>query len=250
MLFRSVVFVLPWMDDYRIIGTTDVVHQGDADKVACTNDERDYLIAAYNRNFRQQIRPQDLVWSWSGVRPLLDDGRAAASNITRDYKLDLRRHGTSGYLSIFGGKLTTHRKLAEQVMQLLAPLLPGLKPAWTDSAPLYGGALSEAGLTELSWQAPKNLDPLIVRRWLRTYGSQTEALFNTLNSRPVLGRVVAGSITEAELRYTADIEDARTAADFLGRRTKMFLSLSPREQDDIAAFFGSSTDELRVFRHD
>jgi glycerol-3-phosphate dehydrogenase len=247
---KRVVFVLPWMDDYRIIGTTDVVHQGGADRVACTDEERDYLIAAYNRNFRQAITPQDIVWAWSGVRPLLDDGKAAASNITRDYKLDLRRHGAGGYLSIFGGKLTTHRKLAEQVMQLLAPLLPGLKAAWTSTAPLYGGALSEAALAELSWRAPKNIDPLTVRRWLRTYGSQTDVLFDTLGSRPALGRVVAGGLTEAELRYAADVEDARTAADFLGRRTKTFLSLSPREQDDIAAFFGSSPDELRVFRHD
>jgi glycerol-3-phosphate dehydrogenase len=181
---------------------------------------------------------------------LLDDGKAAASNITRDYKLDLRRHGAGGYLSIFGGKLTTHRKLAEQVMQLLSPLLPGLKAAWTSTAPLYGGSLSEAGLAELSWRAPKNIDPLTVRRWLRTYGSQTDVLFDSLSSRPALGRVVAGGLTEAELRYAADVEDARTAADFLGRRTKTFLSLSPGEQDDIAAFFGSSPDELRVFRHD
>ena len=119
-----VVFVIPWLQGrFRIIGTTDVPHGDDPASARCSTEERDYLLAVHNRYFRQPASAEDVVWDWSGVRPLVDDGAANPSQVTRDFRLQLESNGRSALLSIFGGKLTTHRLLGERVLEALAPVL-------------------------------------------------------------------------------------------------------------------------------
>src|SRR5262249_24210471 len=140
---RRVIFVIPYERDYTLIGTTDVSFDADPGDAAISPDEIAYLCMAATRYLAQPIYPDDVVWSYAGVRPLYDAGSATASEITRDYVLELDGGGERApVLSIFGGKLTTYRKLAEQAIARVAPFFPGLRPTWTAGSPLPGGDLT------------------------------------------------------------------------------------------------------------
>jgi glycerol-3-phosphate dehydrogenase len=232
-----VVFVLPWLDRYRLIGTTDIVHEGGPDTVSCSEAERDYLLAAVNAYFRRPLGPADIVWSYAGVRPLLDDGSDNPSRMTRDYAFELTRSGQGGLLTVFGGKLTTHRILAERALDELRPLLPRLPSPWTASAPLHGGGLSREGLQELQNENADLLTPEIRRRWCFTYGSVARDLFEAIRRRPQGARCLVRGLPEIELQHAATVEDARTAEDFLCRRTKLFLDVTPEQRRVIERWF-------------
>ena len=236
---RRVVFVLPWLDGrYRVIGTTDVAHHGAPETAACTDDERDYLLAAYNRFFRATIDKADIVWSWAGVRPLADDGKANPSAVSREYRLDARPLGGGTLLSVIGGKLTTHRTLAEEALALLASSLGPLPPSWTASAPLAGGLLSRADL-DLMWRAGPDVIPAdIRRRWAFTYGSDAQELFARA-LEPAARVAIAPGVLHAELDHAVQVEDARCAADFLCRRTTLHLTLDAGDRARVAAWFAA-----------
>jgi len=147
---QRVVFVIPFEDDYSLIGTTDVVVCGDPAAAAISDDEVAYLCRAVNRYLAKTSTPDDVVWSYSGVRPLFDDGESKASEVSRDYALELDRHDDAPpVLSVYGGKLTTYRKLAERTLDTLAPLFPSIGPSWTAGRALPGGALAEGGIDGL-----------------------------------------------------------------------------------------------------
>ncbi|MSP83021.1 MAG: glycerol-3-phosphate dehydrogenase [Alphaproteobacteria bacterium] len=228
---KRVVFVLPWLDRFLIVGTTDVAHHGDARLPHCSDAERDYIIAAYNRSFDPPLGAADVVWSYAGVRPLMDDGSANPSKVTRDYDIEVHRQGTGALLTVYGGKLTTHRRLGEKVVDRLARLGCKLGPAWTTTAPLHGGAFDRPRLATMAESPPPGLDPSIWRRWLFTYGSVAPEIAR--GSR----RVIVPGITEAELVHAATIEDARTADDFLLRRTKLHLTIDAPSRATIARWF-------------
>ena len=233
---KRVVFVLPWLERYLIIGTTDAEHTGDPGDVYCSDQERDYLLAAYNQFFEPEIGAGDIVWTYAGVRPLLDDGNANLSEITRDYVLEAEGRGNGGLVTIYGGKLTTHRKLAGDVMDELADLGADLGPAWTGEAPLHGGALTRQELIDLA-ASENEVDPDIRKRWVFTYGSEAATLFAAIKADPALASETVPGIPEAELIHAVDVEDVTTAQDFLYRRTKLFLTLDPSHIKTLEAWF-------------
>jgi glycerol-3-phosphate dehydrogenase len=238
---ERVVFVIPWLGGrFLIVGTTDVPHEGAPGAACCSDAERAYLLDAYNRYFAHPGGPatQDhVVFAWSGVRALAGDPEAKPSRISRSPALSSVANGTGGFVTIYGGKLTTHRALAEEVLDELRQL--GLKTggAWTRDIPLYGGRLSRRELLARGADGPESLPAGIKRRWALTYGDRIEALFDRIASEPALAEEIAPGVTRAELLYAAEVEDAMTAEDFLLRRTKLHLLLALSERDQVAGWF-------------
>ncbi|UMY17283.1 glycerol-3-phosphate dehydrogenase [Methylobacterium organophilum] len=223
---RRIVFAIPYERDFTLIGTTDVAHDGAPGPVAIAPEETAYLCACIDRSFARQVRPEDVVWSYSGLRPLYDDAAADASTVTRDYVLDLSdRDGRLPVLSVFGGKITTYRRLAEHALAKLEPHLPGLAPAWTATAPLPGGDLGtdfETFLAELRRDYPF-LPEETARRLARAYGSRARRILGSARSLADLGAAFDGGLSAAEVEYLRRHEWARTAEDILWRRSKLGL---------------------------
>ncbi len=233
-----IVFVIPYEREFTLIGTTDQDYHGDPSAVAATRSEIDYLCRAASEYLAKPVAPADVVWTYSGVRPLFDDGASAAQAATREYVLELDATGGAPVLNIFGGKVTTHRPLAEQVLDKLAPLLPSSmqdKRGWTKTAPLPGGDFPATGFEALvkaiAAKAPW-LDPTQARRMARAYGTKTQEVLGEAKSRADLGRDFGAGLTEAEVRYLMRREWAEEAADVVWRRSKLGLRMSA---SDIAA---------------
>ncbi len=237
-----VVFVLPWLDTrFLVIGTTDVPHEGDPGGAVCTAPERDYLLGVYNRRFAHPggaASPNDIVYSWSGVRALVDDGAAHASRVTREAQISARAQGAGGMVTLYGGKLTTHRVLAEQTMDTLSRLSVSIGSPWTARSRLFGGALDRVALVDLADQGPAQLSSTTRRRLVFTYGDVAETLFRRMAERPDLAREIAPGVPEIELLHAREAEDAMTADDFLYRRTKLALLLDDAGRQSIAGWFG------------
>lgn len=233
---KRVVFVLPWLDGrFRVVGTTDTPHDGEPDQVQCSDAERDYLIAAYNRFFVAPIAADDIVHSWAGVRPLVDDGAADASKVSRDYRLEFSRWARGGLLSIFGGKLTGHRLLGEKVMARLAPQIGQIGKEWTDTRPLHGGDLTRGALEQMAVSPPEGIDPETWKRWVFTYGSCAGELARRAAAQP--DQLPVSGVFVAELDYACAVEDCAHASDFLQRRTKLGILLPPEAQDEVRNWF-------------
>ncbi|MGL4379755.1 MAG: glycerol-3-phosphate dehydrogenase [Vibrio sp.] len=223
---KRIVFVIPYLEQYSMIGTTDVEYHGDPRQVAITDDERDYLIAIVNKHFIHQITRSDIIAEFSGVRPLCDDESNSPQAITRDYTLALDHPDDQApLLSIFGGKLTTYRKLAEAAMSQLAPFLPQMGAPWTANASLPGGegfdhlTLKNQLLTEFPFIA----EPLIAR-WLRSYGSRTRQLLMGVTAIDDLGMAFSDELYQKEIDYLCEQEFARQASDIFWRRSKLGLN--------------------------
>ncbi len=174
---KRIVFVIPWMDEFSIIGTTDVEYKGDPKNVEIDESEVNYLLKVYNAHFKKQLARDDVVWTYSGVRPLCDDESDSPQAITRDYTLDIHDvDGQAPLLSVFGGKLTTYRKLAEHALEKLAPYYKGIGPAWTKGAVLPGGDIGDNRddyAAKLRRRFPFITEGM-ARHYARTYGSNTE----------------------------------------------------------------------------
>jgi len=240
-----VVFTIPWLDQrYLVIGTTDAPHDGDPAAAQCSTQERDYLLACYNRYFQHPHRPaqpDDIVWTWAGVRPLVDDGETDPSKLTRGSQMTEERRGTGGWITLYGGKLTTHRRLAEKVLARLQKLGAAVTGEWTSNAPLHGGEMAREALIRTASSGPQELAPDIRHRWAFTYGSEMVALFERIARNPSTTRLIVPGLPEAELHYAAEIEDARTAEDFLYRRTKLFIDMSEADRQAVDLWFEAST---------
>ena len=234
-----VVFVIPYEDDFTLIGTTDEDFTGDATLVQASEAEIDYLCRAAGLYLRRPVTPQMVVWSFAGVRALFDDGSAAPQQARRDYVLTLDAPPQQpALLSVFGGKITTYRRLAETALGMLSPYLPavrGQRPGWTGHASLPGGDFAPDGF-EAELQAARIRVPFLaeatLRRLLRAYGTRTYAWLDGATSAAGLGQVYGADLTEAEVRYLVRAEWARTGEDVVWRRSKLGLRLSP---DEIAA---------------
>jgi glycerol-3-phosphate dehydrogenase len=224
-----VVFALPY-GDRTLIGTTDVPVQRPED-AAITPGEVDYLCAAVNRYFVRQTAAADVVWSYSGVRSLHDDGAASAQTVTRDYHLELDDAPGPKLLSVFGGKITTARALAEQALRKL-----GVRAdCATAQTPLPGGEPGEDLPGQLSW-----MDPDLLRRLARAYGSRLPDVIGSATRMADLGRHFGTGLYEAEVNYLRRVEWARTADDILWRRTKLGLSIGPDEREQLQAYLEQS----------
>ena len=226
---KRIVFVIPFEGSFSLIGTTDVPFAGDPAHPAITEDETAYLCRVVNRYFRHEIGPADVVWSYAGVRPLYDDASGNASAVTRDYVFDIDAGPERApLLSVFGGKITTYRKLAEHALAKLQPHLGGARAPWTATAPLPGGDMPGADLEAFIAVALRRhawLPEPLLRRWARSYGTRLDRLIGDACSLDELGDELAPGLFEAELRYLAAAEWARSGEDVLWRRSRLGLHL-------------------------
>ncbi|MGQ4877123.1 glycerol-3-phosphate dehydrogenase [Billgrantia sp. LNSP4103-1] len=226
---RRIVFVLPYEDDFSLVGTTDRRYQGDPAKVVVSEEEIDYLLGVVNSHFRRQLDRSDVISSFAGVRPLCDDESADPSAMTRDYTLSLDNEGAP-LLSVFGGKITTYRKLAEAALNQLAPALPGMGPSWTADAALPGGEIGNQKdfMAHLLQQYPW-LGEARARRFARSYGNLCLRFLKGAVEEADLGEHFGAGLTAAEVDYLIDHEWASSVEDILWRRTKLGLRLTPRQ---------------------
>ncbi|AOG41628.1 glycerol-3-phosphate dehydrogenase [Brucella canis] len=235
-----IIFAIPYEDDFTLIGTTDQDYKGDPAKVAITDSETDYLCQAASEYFREPVRREDIVWTYSGVRPLYDDGASKAQEATRDYVLkEDAPDGLAPLINVFGGKLTTARKLAEHMLQKIEHRLGRKGAPWTHVAPLPGGDFEDVAFeTELKKleAAYPFLDARHARRLFRLYGTRAYKLLGQASSLGDLGRHFGSDLYEAEVRYLVENEWARSAEDILWRRTKLGLRLTAAEVAAVQGF--------------
>ena len=234
---HRIVFVIPWMDEFSIIGTTDVEYNGDPHDVKIDDNEVNYLLKVYNAHFKKQLSKDDIVWTYSGVRPLCDDESDSPQAITRDYTLDVHdQDGKAPLLSVFGGKLTTYRKLAEHALEKLSGYYDNCGPAWTKNGVLPGGDL---GTDRDSYAAQLRrrftwLPEALARRYVRTYGTRAEQLIGTAQSLEDLGEHFGHHLYEAELRYLVAEEWVVELDDAIWRRTKLGMWLDDAQKQRVA----------------
>jgi glycerol-3-phosphate dehydrogenase len=241
---RRVIFINPYEGDLALVGTTDIPYEGRAEDVRADEREIEYLIAAVNRYFKEKLRRKDVLCSFSGVRPLFDDGKGNPSAVTRDYVFDLDEpkgpEGGAPLLNIFGGKITTFRELAERGLNRLRHVFPGMGGDWTENASLPGGDMPDADYESFanslsdaySWM-PRGL----VHHYGRLYGTRTKNIVASARSLDGLGRHFGGRFYEAEARYLVAHEWAQTPEDILFRRTKHYLHLSEAERAAFTDWF-------------
>jgi glycerol-3-phosphate dehydrogenase len=239
-----VIFVIPYEGEFCLIGTTDIPFDGKAEEVAITPGETDYLLAAVNRYFDVALAPADVLDSYSGVRPLYNDRAADPSAVTRDYVLDLDApDGAAPLLSVFGGKITTYRRLAEHALEKLAPFFPGMSAPWTHDATLPGGDVPRADIGGLTADLARRhpwLPARVAADYARRYGTRAAALLNGAESLADLGRHFGAAFYEREARFLIAQEWARTVEDILTRRTKHALHLSRVERERFEAWFAEA----------
>jgi glycerol-3-phosphate dehydrogenase len=229
---RRVVFMIPFEADYTLIGTTDVALSALTAEPRASSAEVEYLCRAVNRYLAQPIAADDVVWNYSGIRPLHDDGSAQPSAVTRDYTLRLdAERGRAALLSVFGGKITTYRRLAENALAQLAPWLPPMKAPWTGNTRLPGGAFADFSLlcAELTRAYPALPEPLI-RDFARRHGSLAHDVLEGVRSIADLGVPFGASLYAREIDYMIAREWAQTGEDILFRRTKAGLRLSAAQR--------------------
>ncbi|MCQ0970239.1 glycerol-3-phosphate dehydrogenase [Paracoccus sp. TK19116] len=229
-----IIFAIPYEGDFTLIGTTDRDHQGSPLEAECTPEEQQYLCDFASEYFRKPVTPEQIVWTYSGVRPLYDDGAKSATAATREYVLSLDTKGAP-CLNVFGGKITTYRKLAEHALEKLAPHFPRAGGAWTAGIALPGGnfpvnAVDQqiAGLT----RDYPFLDSAWARRLVRAYGTEARAILGDAKTAEDLGRDFGATLTEPEVRWLMAREFARRADDVVWRRSKLGLRM---DADQIAA---------------
>ncbi|MBW4022226.1 MAG: glycerol-3-phosphate dehydrogenase [Proteobacteria bacterium] len=231
---KRIFFVIPYERDFTLIGTTDQDYKGDPAQVHASADEVAYLCRSASEYLRVPVTPEDVVWTYSGVRPLYDEsGDTAAQAATRDYVLKLdAEEGSPPLLSVFGGKITTYRRLAEAALAQLVPHLPearGEAAGWTGKAALPGGDFPMQGFEETLRAAAARYPFLAeshLRRLMRAYGTRIHAMLAGVGSFAEMGAVYGADLTEVELRYLVRCEWVRTAADVLWRRSKLGLRLT------------------------
>jgi len=239
---RRVIFVLPFEGAFSLIGTTDITYDGDPADIRAEDDEIRYLCDAVNRYFSKQITPADVVWSFAGVRPLVEDEAADPAAVTRDYHLDLDANDSAPLLSVFGGKITTYRVLAEEAMAMLKPHLPQMGRDWTASAALPGGdmeggdlAAHIVGLTESYPQ----IDPALITGIAGRHGALSRTIIGDAKAGADLGQQFGGGLTEREVCYLRENEWAATSHDILWRRTKAGLFTDDTDRARLDAYLAA-----------
>ncbi len=227
-----IIFAIPYETDFTLIGTTDKDHGGDPNVGArCTDEEAEYLRAFASEYFAAPLRPEDVVWTYSGVRPLYNDGAKSATAATRDYVLSLDTNGPA-LLSVFGGKITTYRKLAEAAVEKIAPHLGLTKGTWTAGVPLPGGDFPVDGVAQLNADLRADypfLTEFWAKRLIRAYGTEARQVLGNAGTPEDLGRTFGGTLTEREVIWLMTREYARRAEDIVWRRSKLGLRMSAEE---------------------
>jgi glycerol-3-phosphate dehydrogenase len=242
---NRIIFAIPYEQDFTLIGTTDRDYDGDPKDVKITEGEIAYLCNAASEYFKEPVRSEDIVWTYSAVRPLYDDGASKAQEATRDYVLKVEgEEGQAPLLNIFGGKLTTYRRLGEHALEKIGAAIGIKGTPWTAGSSLPGGDFPaqgyEAEVRKLETRYPF-LDDALARRLTRRYGTRANALLGSAGSVADLGRNFGSDLYEAEVRYLMAQEWARTAADVLWRRSKKGLHLSGDEAEALDAYMSAAT---------
>lgn len=241
-----IIFAIPYERDFTLIGTTDRDYKGDPSEVKATEDEITYLCKAASEYFTRPVTREDVVWTYSGVRPLYDDGASEAKAATRDYVFDVdEKPGLAPVLSIFGGKITTYRRLAEAVLDRLSGFLPAAKAkvGWTGREALPGGDFAVTGSAELFHRLRREFPFLTedqATRFTRSYGTRAFRFLSGISRSEDLGRDFGAGLTEAEVRYLMAAEWAVSAEDVLWRRSKLGLRLSAEQAAALDAFMASA----------
>ncbi|MFZ0098849.1 MAG: glycerol-3-phosphate dehydrogenase [Gemmobacter sp.] len=237
-----IIFAIPYEQDFTLIGTTDKDHTGRPGDVRCTDEERDYLCAFASQYFARPVTPADVVWTYSGVRPLYNDGAKSATAATRDYVLSLDTNGAP-LLNVFGGKITTYRRLAESALEKLDRWFPSAKDAWTARVPLPGGDFPHDGVAALLARLQAEypfLSPAHAQRLIRAYGTEAFVILGAARSESDLGRNFGATLTEAEVLWLREREFAHTADDIVWRRTKLGLRMTAEEIAALGAWMATA----------
>ncbi|MEM9715512.1 MAG: glycerol-3-phosphate dehydrogenase [Pseudomonadota bacterium] len=221
-----IIFVIPYEDDFTLIGTTEADHDGDPKTAECSDEEKAYLIGAVNQYFDQPISKADIVWTYSGVRPLVEEEDATATSTSRDYELELTLHTGSPILNIYGGKITTYRHLSEEAANLVCLHLRHNQMGWTKGVALPGGDFGEKSAANLTADLQAAY-PFLIPRWaarlIRMYGTEAWDILGDAQSASDLGTDFGGTLTQAEIDWMREKEWAETDEDILWRRSKLGL---------------------------
>ncbi len=238
-----IIFAIPYEEDFTLIGTTDEDHAGPDTPPECTDEERDYLLSFANEYFKTPVTKDDIVWTYSGVRPLYEDGAKSATAATRDYVLSVDDSAGAPVLNVFGGKITTFRKLAENALEKVNEALSLNSEIWTAGVALPGGDFGVADADrmphDLVAEYPFLNEPW-ARRLARAYGTEARMILGEAKAVGDLGQDFGATLTEAEVRWLIEKEYARTAEDVLWRRSKLSLRLSDEEAKALAEFLKSA----------
>lgn len=249
---RRIIFAIPFERDFTLIGTTDVEIDDLPDRASISPEEIAYLCEQASRYFRRALTPAAVVWTYAGIRPLLDDRAGAATAVTRDYQLEASGDAAA-LLTVWGGKITTYRKLAEEAGNALVRLLGERRPAWSRGAYLPGGDLAawvgaptrpDLDFALFAQELEKRhpwLPPELARRYARAYGSRVTRLLGTAQALGELGKEVAPGLYEVELNYLVATEWARSADDVMWRRSKLGLHYSPEQRQAVVRWFGAQS---------
>lgn len=243
---NRIIFAIPYENDFTLIGTTDVPYDPSEGPVKISEDEIEYLCNAASEYFTVAVTPDDIRWTYSGVRPLYDDKSENASAVTRDYVLDMDEFAKGApFMSIYGGKITTSRKLAEHAMEKLKDFFEYTTDAWTETAQLPGGDMPgadfDAYFAQMKTRYPDQ-DTALIYRLLRAYGTRITMILGDGQTPPDLGRHFGGTVYEAELEYLAQYEWVRHGADMLWRRSKLGLHLTEAEQAEVTQWFATRNE--------
>lgn len=238
---NRIIFAIPYEENYTLIGTTDMPYTHDEGPVKISEEEITYLCSAASEYFETDIFPSDVAWTYSGVRPLYDDKTANAAAVTRDYVLDLDEYAEGvPFMSIYGGKITTSRKLAAHALEKLEPYFKKLPKSWTETAHLPGGDIHDGDFDDFfekqshtyPWLEAGNL-----RRLARLYGTQIKFIIDEAKSFGDLGQHFGQGLTEAEVRYLMKYEWVTEADDVLWRRTKLGIHMNADEIRELEGWF-------------
>jgi len=229
-----IVFAIPYQEDFTLIGTTDRDFVGDPSTVKASSQEIKYLCDSVSEYLAKPVRPEHVVWTYAGVRPLYDDGASEAKAATRDYVFELDAPGGAPLLSIYGGKITTYRRLAEEALERLSPYLRSARAreGWTARSPLPGGDLDVSAIAALTAELQRGypfITPAHATRLAHAYGTRAAKLPGNARSMADLGKSFGATLTEREVRYLVTAEWALTAEDIVWRRSKLGLRLTEEE---------------------
>jgi len=233
---KRIVFVIPYEKYQTLIGTTEVDFTGDPSQAIISEFEIEYLCGAFNRAFKNQIEKKHILWTYSGVRPLFDDGDADATTVTRDYRIYHHKNFSKPFLSIFGGKLTTYRMLAEKTVTKLLELSGHTTLPWTKGEPLPGGNIPGADFEKFLQAQMKKYSWLpmdLVQRYARSYGTYMDRFLDGASKPDDLGRHYGDNVYEAEIVYLVKMEWAKTIEDILWRRSKLGMHIAEETQRNI-----------------
>ncbi len=233
-----IIFAIPYETDFTLIGTTDQEHPDASEKPVCSEEEKTYLLDFASQYFKAPLTEDDVVWTYSGVRPLYDDGAKSATAATREYVLKVDDAGAP-LLNVFGGKITTYRKLAEAALEKIVPYFPSAKGPWTAGVPLAGGDFPVDGVEPMVDGLKADypfLDDFWARRLVRAYGTEAREMLGEAKSAADLGEDFGATITARELDRAMEVEWVRSAEDFVWRRTKLGLRLDQAQIDRIDGY--------------